>query len=150
MANEALDITKNLALFSEHWGRCRIGRIDSRRLEKNSVAIASNEWFSGWKKTFTGLRLCAAIVDRLTFGGHIIETGTQSCPAPSSECAELGAGTVSHCCGVAYLRMLMARAMTRAVVDRAMALCRAIRNLTPRVNGMVSVGEKAVALVKLT
>ncbi len=59
MANEALDITKNLALFSEHWGRCRIGRIDSRRLEKNSVAIASNEWFSGWKKTFTGLRLCA-------------------------------------------------------------------------------------------
>jgi hypothetical protein len=23
-------------------------------------------------------RLCAAIVDRLTFGGHIVETGTQS------------------------------------------------------------------------
>lgn len=23
-------------------------------------------------------RLCAAIVDRLTFGGHIIETGTNS------------------------------------------------------------------------
>lgn len=29
-------------------------------------------------KTFTGPRLCAAIVDRLTFGGNIIETGTDS------------------------------------------------------------------------
>jgi len=31
----------------------------TEREEKNSVAIASNEWFSGWTKTFTGLRLCA-------------------------------------------------------------------------------------------
>jgi DNA replication protein DnaC len=50
----------------------------TEREEKNSVAIASNESFSGWTKTFTDPRLCAAIVDRLTFGGHIIETGTQS------------------------------------------------------------------------
>ncbi len=28
--------------------------------------------------TFTDPRLCAAIVDRLTFGGNIIETGTVS------------------------------------------------------------------------
>ena len=46
--------------------------------EKNSVAIASNESFSGWTKTFTDPRLCAAIVDRPTFGATIIETGTQS------------------------------------------------------------------------
>lgn len=46
--------------------------------EKNSVAIASNESFSGRTKTFTDPRLCAAIVDRLTFGGNIIETGTDS------------------------------------------------------------------------
>jgi hypothetical protein len=46
--------------------------------EKNSVAIASNESFSGWTKTFTDPRLCAAIVDRPTFGGHIIETDTDS------------------------------------------------------------------------
>ncbi|GAA0347424.1 hypothetical protein GCM10010319_25020 [Streptomyces blastmyceticus] len=46
--------------------------------EKNSVAIASNESFGGWTKTFTDPRLCAAIVDRLTFGGNIIETGTDS------------------------------------------------------------------------
>jgi len=50
----------------------------TEREEKNSVAIASNESFSGWTRTFTDPRLCAAIVDRLTFGGHIVETGTQS------------------------------------------------------------------------
>jgi DNA replication protein DnaC len=50
----------------------------TEREETNSVAIASNETFSGWTKTFTEPRLCAAIVDRLTFGGTIIETGTQS------------------------------------------------------------------------
>lgn len=32
----------------------------------------------GWTKTFTDPRLCTAIVDRLTFGGNIIETGTDS------------------------------------------------------------------------
>ena len=50
----------------------------TEREEKNSVAIASNESFSGWTKTFTDPRLCAASVDRLTFGGNIIETGTDS------------------------------------------------------------------------
>ena len=48
------------------------------REEKASVAIASNDAFSGWTKTFTDPRLCAAIVDRLTFGGNIIQTGTDS------------------------------------------------------------------------
>jgi DNA replication protein DnaC len=50
----------------------------TEREEENSIAIASNESFSGWTKTFTDPRLCAAIVDRLTFGGNIIETGTDS------------------------------------------------------------------------
>ena len=36
----------------------------TEREETNSVAIASNESFSGWTKTFTDPRLCAAIVDR--------------------------------------------------------------------------------------
>jgi DNA replication protein DnaC len=48
------------------------------REERASVAIASNESFSGWTKTFTEPRLCAAIVDRLTFNATIIETGTES------------------------------------------------------------------------
>ena len=50
----------------------------TEREEKASVAIATNESFSGWTKTFTDPRLCAAIVDRLTFQGTIIETGTDS------------------------------------------------------------------------
>jgi DNA replication protein DnaC len=50
----------------------------TEREEKASVAIASNESFGGWTKTFTDPRLCAAIVDRITFGGNIIETGTDS------------------------------------------------------------------------
>ena len=50
----------------------------TEREETASVAIASNESFSGWTKTFTDPRLCAAIVDRLTFNATIIETGTSS------------------------------------------------------------------------
>ena len=50
----------------------------TEREEKASVAIASNESFCGWTKTFTDPRLCAAIVDRLTFNANIIETGTES------------------------------------------------------------------------
>lgn len=63
----------------------------TEREEKNSVAIASNESFSGWTKTFTDPRLCAAIVDRLTFGGNIIETGTQSFRLSHAK-AQLAAG----------------------------------------------------------
>ena len=61
----------------------------TEREEKNSVAIASNESFSGWTKTFADPRLCAAIVDRLTFGGNIVETGTQSFRLAHSKAAQL-------------------------------------------------------------
>lgn len=50
----------------------------TEREKKSSVVIASNESFGGWTKAFTDPRLCAAIVDRLTFNGTIIETGTDS------------------------------------------------------------------------
>jgi len=43
----------------------------TEREERSAIAIASNEPFSGWTKTFTDPRLCAAIVDRLTFAGQI-------------------------------------------------------------------------------
>jgi DNA replication protein DnaC len=57
--------------------RLRLGA--PRRLQcGKSERIASNESFGGWTKTFTDPRLCGAIVDRLTFGGNIIETGTDS------------------------------------------------------------------------
>jgi DNA replication protein DnaC len=50
----------------------------TEREENNSVAIASNQAFGEWTRTFTDPRLCAAIVDRLTFNATIIETGTDS------------------------------------------------------------------------
>ena len=50
----------------------------TEREENKAIAIASNESFGGWTKTFTDPRLCTAIVDRLTFNGTIIETGTDS------------------------------------------------------------------------
>lgn len=62
----------------DHRGAELLFQVLTEREEKASVAIASNESFSGWTKTFTDPRLCAAIVDRLTFGGTIIETGTDS------------------------------------------------------------------------
>ncbi|WP_405477742.1 IS21-like element helper ATPase IstB [Streptomyces canus] len=66
----------------------------TEREEKNSVAIASNESFGGWTRTFTDPRLCAAIVDRLTFGGNIIETGTESYRLASTRAAQAqGAAT---------------------------------------------------------
>lgn len=55
----------------------------TEREEKNSVAIA----FGGWIKAFTDPRLCSAIVDRLTFGGNIIETGTDSYRLASARAA---------------------------------------------------------------
>jgi DNA replication protein DnaC len=62
----------------DHRGAELLFQVLTEREEQASVAIACNESFSGWTKTFADPRLCAAIVDRLTFGGTIIETGTDS------------------------------------------------------------------------
>jgi DNA replication protein DnaC len=48
------------------------------REERASIAVASNASFSEWGAFFTDARLVAAVVDRLTFRAHIIETGEQS------------------------------------------------------------------------
>ena len=40
--------------------------------------MASNASFSEWGATFTDPRLAAAVVDRITFRAHIIETGSES------------------------------------------------------------------------
>ena len=53
-------------------------QVFTEREERASIAIASNAAFSEWTSTFTDPRLCAAIVDCLTFAGQIIETGTTS------------------------------------------------------------------------
>ncbi|HET6920258.1 MAG TPA: IS21-like element helper ATPase IstB [Jiangellaceae bacterium] len=53
-------------------------QIITAREEKASIACASNAPFSEWGATFTDPRLAAAVVDRLTFNAHIIQTGTKS------------------------------------------------------------------------
>jgi DNA replication protein DnaC len=53
-------------------------QILTEREERASIAIASNAPFSEWTKTFTDKRLAAAVIDRITYKAHIIETGTQS------------------------------------------------------------------------
>jgi DNA replication protein DnaC len=53
-------------------------QILTEREEKSSVAVPSNLPFSEWGQVVTDPRLVAAIVDRLTFRAHIIETGTES------------------------------------------------------------------------
>jgi DNA replication protein DnaC len=53
-------------------------QIITERDEKASVALATNLPFSEWGTVFPDPRLVAAIVDRVTFNAHIIETGTQS------------------------------------------------------------------------
>ena len=42
------------------------------------MAVASNAPFSERGQTFADPRLAAAVVDRLTFHAHIIETGSES------------------------------------------------------------------------
>jgi DNA replication protein DnaC len=53
-------------------------QILTEREEKSSVAVASNLPFSEWGQVITDPRLVAAVVDRMTFRAHIIETGTES------------------------------------------------------------------------
>jgi DNA replication protein DnaC len=53
-------------------------QIITEREERASIALASNLPFSEWGTVFPDPRLVAAIVDRITFNAHIIETGTQS------------------------------------------------------------------------
>jgi DNA replication protein DnaC len=53
-------------------------QILTEREERSSVAVASNLPFSEWGQVISDPRLVAAIVDRLTFRAHIIETGTES------------------------------------------------------------------------
>jgi DNA replication protein DnaC len=53
-------------------------QILTEREEKKSIALASNLPFSEWGQIIADPRLVAAIVDRVTFNAHIIETGTDS------------------------------------------------------------------------
>ncbi len=53
-------------------------QIMTEREEKASIDIATNLPFSEWGTVFPDPRLVAAIVDRITFNAHILQTGTES------------------------------------------------------------------------
>ena len=53
-------------------------QIITEREEGAAVTIGTNLPFSEWGTVFPDPRLVAAIVDRVTFNAHILETGTQS------------------------------------------------------------------------
>jgi len=50
----------------------------AERNEAASIIVTTNLPFGEWTRIFTDARLCKAVVDRLTFGAHIVETGTDS------------------------------------------------------------------------
>ena len=50
----------------------------TEREEKSSIGLASNLPFSEWGGIIADARLVAAVIDRVTFNAHIIETGTES------------------------------------------------------------------------
>lgn len=68
-------------------------QIITAREERASIACASNAPFSEWGKTFTDARLAAAVVDRLTFNAHIINTGTNSYRLRTTRTNRKGAAT---------------------------------------------------------
>ena len=53
-------------------------QIITEREERASIAVGTNLPFSEWGSVVGDPRLVAAIVDRVTFNAHILETGTQS------------------------------------------------------------------------
>jgi DNA replication protein DnaC len=50
----------------------------AERNEVASLIVTTNLPFGEWTRIFTDARLCKAVVDRLTFGAHIVETGSDS------------------------------------------------------------------------
>jgi DNA replication protein DnaC len=53
-------------------------QVITERDERASVAVASNLPFSEWGTVFPDGRLAAAVVDRLTYRAHVLETGSES------------------------------------------------------------------------
>jgi DNA replication protein DnaC len=53
-------------------------QVITERDERASVAAASNPPFSEWASILPDGRLAAAVVDRLTYRAHLIETGSAS------------------------------------------------------------------------
>lgn len=71
-------------------------QVITERDEAGSIAIATNHPFSEWGHTFTDPRLAAAaVVDRVTYHAHIIETGTDSYRLRATRAAKKKKGTTA-------------------------------------------------------
>lgn len=53
-------------------------QVISERCETASIIVTTNLPFAEWTKVFTDGRLCKAVVDRVTYRSHIIDTGDTS------------------------------------------------------------------------
>ncbi len=53
-------------------------QVISERAERKAIIVTTNLPFSEWTTVFPNPRLCKALLDRVTDGAHIIETGTES------------------------------------------------------------------------
>ena len=70
---------RRLAKLRSSSPRCRTAVPDHHRTRgTSSIAIGTNLPFSEWGTVFPDPRLVAAIIDRVIFNVHILETGTQS------------------------------------------------------------------------
>jgi len=65
-------------------------QVITERDERASIAVASNLPFSEWGSVFPDGRLAAAVVDRLTYRAHVIETGSDSYRLRATERARKG------------------------------------------------------------
>jgi DNA replication protein DnaC len=68
-------------------------QVITEREERASVAVASNLPFGEWGSVFPDARLAAAVVDRLTYRAHVIETGTESYRLRANAKARKGGAT---------------------------------------------------------
>jgi DNA replication protein DnaC len=53
-------------------------QVVSERSERAAILVTSNLPFSEWTQVFKNARLCKALLDRVTDGAHILETGSES------------------------------------------------------------------------
>lgn len=79
-------------LVLDEFGYVPLGRADaellfrvlSERQEQRPIVLTTNLPFSEWTSIFPDPRLCKAVVDRLTYRAHIIDTGEDSIRLNSS------------------------------------------------------------------
>src|SRR5208282_1852690 len=53
-------------------------QVIAERAERAALIVTTNLPFSEWTQVFPNLRLCKALLDRITGRAHIIETGAES------------------------------------------------------------------------